>query len=203
MSVMFCVSFLLASSFCFTSFCVVTVACCKSLYLAFYVCFFFFFKQKTPYEMRISDWSSDVCSSDLARFRRAAGFTRAQAAVHGHRLRTVFAQVDRSQAIVRAQRVRRVAVVVCAQANALRVPFDDLVPQAHRALVRDEGEDLVAVDHGIGESGMARNCRSGGSRDARGSWSCGRSRLPPLLTAGCRMARDKPRHHATAHHPPA
>src|SRR3546814_8144793 len=28
---------------------------------------FFFFKQKTAYEMRISDWSSDVCSSDLVR----------------------------------------------------------------------------------------------------------------------------------------
>src|SRR3546814_9531424 len=34
----------------------------------FYVTFFFF-KQKTAYEMRISDWSSDVCSSDLF-FRR-------------------------------------------------------------------------------------------------------------------------------------
>src|SRR3546814_6065902 len=30
---------------------------------------FFFFKQKTAYEMRISDWSSDVCSSDLRRLR--------------------------------------------------------------------------------------------------------------------------------------
>src|SRR3546814_3480340 len=29
------------------------------------ILFFFFFKQKTAYEMRISDWSSDVCSSDL------------------------------------------------------------------------------------------------------------------------------------------
>src|SRR3546814_3111831 len=29
------------------------------------VCLCFFFKQKTAYEMRISDWSSDVCSSDL------------------------------------------------------------------------------------------------------------------------------------------
>src|SRR3546814_3203951 len=28
--------------------------------------YFFFFKQKTAYEMRISDWSSDVCSSDLS-----------------------------------------------------------------------------------------------------------------------------------------
>src|SRR3546814_9210546 len=31
---------------------------------------FFFFKQKTAYEMRISDWSSDVCSSDLAESTR-------------------------------------------------------------------------------------------------------------------------------------
>src|SRR3546814_18869211 len=30
-----------------------------------FLSFFFFFKQKTAYEMRISDWSSDVCSSDL------------------------------------------------------------------------------------------------------------------------------------------
>src|SRR3546814_13394688 len=29
------------------------------------MCVFFFLKQKTAYEMRISDWSSDVCSSDL------------------------------------------------------------------------------------------------------------------------------------------
>src|SRR3546814_2731831 len=36
--------------------------------LWFFYCFFFF-KQKTAYEMRISDWSSDVCSSDL----RASG----------------------------------------------------------------------------------------------------------------------------------
>src|SRR3546814_4186704 len=33
--------------------------------LLFYIVSFFFFKQKTAYEMRISDWSSDVCSSDL------------------------------------------------------------------------------------------------------------------------------------------
>src|SRR3546814_20244590 len=31
---------------------------------------FFFFKQKTAYEMRISDWSSDVCSSDLLELQR-------------------------------------------------------------------------------------------------------------------------------------
>src|SRR3546814_14212861 len=47
------------------------------LYYVYLVLFlFFFFKQKTAYEMRISDWSSDVCSSDLAdgieRHRRLA-----------------------------------------------------------------------------------------------------------------------------------
>src|SRR3546814_2245123 len=37
------------------------------------MCFFFlFFKQKTAYEMRISDWSSDVCSSDLRADHRLA-----------------------------------------------------------------------------------------------------------------------------------
>src|SRR3546814_6041361 len=50
---------------------------CRSLVCSLLICvlctfyywcfsFFFFFKQKTAYEMRISDWSSDVCSSDLA-----------------------------------------------------------------------------------------------------------------------------------------
>src|SRR3546814_9704728 len=42
--------------------------------------FFFFFKQKTAYEMRISDWSSDVCSSDLA-MSKMFGVTRAQRTV--------------------------------------------------------------------------------------------------------------------------
>src|SRR3546814_7141513 len=56
------------------------------------VVYFFFFKQKTAYEMRISDWSSDVCSSDLGiarrgqedleRARRADG--RDQVADRGH-----------------------------------------------------------------------------------------------------------------------
>src|SRR3546814_13208627 len=35
------------------------------MYAACWLCCVFFFKQKTAYEMRISDWSSDVCSSDL------------------------------------------------------------------------------------------------------------------------------------------
>src|SRR3546814_10283341 len=42
---------------------------CSLLCLLYFILLFdfFFFKQKTAYEMRISDWSSDVCSSDLRR----------------------------------------------------------------------------------------------------------------------------------------
>src|SRR3546814_14580322 len=41
--------------------------------------FFFLFKQKTAYEMRISDWSSDVCSSDLMVSRTADSSVMSQA----------------------------------------------------------------------------------------------------------------------------
>src|SRR3546814_3705205 len=55
-----------------------------------YVFVVFFFKQKTAYEMRISDWSSDVCSSDLAGVRctQRTGASRlagAGAGRHHHR----------------------------------------------------------------------------------------------------------------------
>src|SRR3546814_5465368 len=45
------------------------------------VIYVFFFKQKTAYEMRISDWSSDVCSSDLTRLARAQTVTAVVVAV--------------------------------------------------------------------------------------------------------------------------
>src|SRR3546814_9447359 len=52
--------------------------CCLLLFVGCFL--FFFFKQKTAYEMRISDWSSDVCSSDLSengRFNAQAFVTNA------------------------------------------------------------------------------------------------------------------------------
>src|SRR3546814_7946230 len=47
--------------------------------------FFFFFKQKTAYEMRISDWSSDVCSSDLIFLERKGPRVAEPAREHGRR----------------------------------------------------------------------------------------------------------------------
>src|SRR3546814_1556741 len=55
---------------------VVLIVSYISVFYFMFIClsFFFFFKQKTAYEMRISDWSSDVCSSDLySATRREAG----------------------------------------------------------------------------------------------------------------------------------
>src|SRR3546814_3724980 len=47
---------------------------------------FFFFKQKTAYEMRISDWSSDVCSSDLINSGPAPGYSSDQAQAAAERI---------------------------------------------------------------------------------------------------------------------
>src|SRR3546814_6802536 len=46
---------------------------CLIVFVSFFCCFFF--KQKTAYEMRISDWSSDVCSSDLRSVEKLFGMT--------------------------------------------------------------------------------------------------------------------------------
>src|SRR3546814_19084298 len=72
---------------------------------------FFFFKQKTAYEMRISDWSSDVCSSDLGdlfgdtgkrRFVRPAGADEAQ-----DRIQHALADRDAAHCPLRFQQVGR------------------------------------------------------------------------------------------------
>src|SRR3546814_6926786 len=65
----------------------------------------FCFKQKTAYEMRISDWSSDVCSSDLPFANRLPGAK--QPAFGGGRVRT--AHADGGDAIGDAELLRRAA----------------------------------------------------------------------------------------------
>src|SRR3546814_6930526 len=79
--------------------------CCVSV--------FFFFKQKTAYEMRISDWSSDVCSSDLLPFEAVIGLVegaREQAGSPALELRGVGAR--RTGGANEPARQRHVAVVV-------------------------------------------------------------------------------------------
>ena len=65
-----------------------------------------------------------------------------QGAVQGHRLRRVFDRVRCEQAAACAQWMLRVAVVVGAAGDALRVPTVERLQQAHRAAVRDQLGDL-------------------------------------------------------------
>src|SRR3546814_14901102 len=65
--------------------------------------FFFFFKQKTAYEMRISDWSSDVCSSDLPGSQNIALFealrkSSLRTVVPAHELAAAFMAIGFSRA---------------------------------------------------------------------------------------------------------
>src|SRR3546814_19794426 len=91
--------------------------------------FFFFFKQKTAYEMRISDWSSDVCSSDLVDAERRAGhFIGAQPA-------TAEADII-EQHVVAAQNVApgvgaTEMEIAVGQAIEHRVRLDPLVRHVH------------------------------------------------------------------------
>src|SRR3546814_1156093 len=101
---------------------------------------FFFFKQKTAYEMRISDWSSDVCSSDLL------DVTDGHAVELGP-LHEGFAQELR--AVVGAQDLRQAVVGL------------ELFEDADQARGRDRGIDLnvqrlavEVVDH-VEEIGRA------------------------------------------------
>src|SRR3546814_7806676 len=102
----------------------------------------FFFKQKTAYEMRISDWSSDVCSSVLVahiREPRAYLFTTARSVVlqHGRRSRIVaieaVAEIDRldiehderspDRHAMAGQELRRIGALIAALPAKCREAF--------------------------------------------------------------------------------
>src|SRR3546814_5586698 len=91
---------------------------------------FFFFKQKTAYEMRISDWSSDVCSSDLpdhAVLRRAIRRTADRAdETHDRR------RIDDHA----AGRLHGRQFMFHAVENAAQVDIDDTLPLVDLAIRR-------------------------------------------------------------------
>src|SRR3546814_3719521 len=71
-------------------------------------CFVFFFKQKTAYEMRISDWSSDVCSSDLLTDREFSERAVVEAGVATIPLSALYEGDGRPDHIVRRSEESRV-----------------------------------------------------------------------------------------------
>src|SRR3546814_2349824 len=89
---------------------------------------FFFFKQKTAYEMRISDWSSDVCSSDLA---DQAGLAEALAG------NIVIGLVAAGQGGNRQQHGDQIAI--------LQQPAHDFSPARDRSEERRVGKECVST----------------------------------------------------------
>src|SRR3546814_5133313 len=105
---------------------------------------FFFFKQKTAYEMRISDWSSGVCSSDLDEF----AVVLAEADVRGartvaERIRTRFLE-ERGEAAAAQHCTLSIGL---AEADRLLIDADDWVRRADAAMYRAkaDGRDRVNV----------------------------------------------------------
>src|SRR3546814_4173944 len=78
-------------------------------------CCFFFFKQKTAYEVRISDWSSDVCSSDLV-----VADVDAEPAVGGVEHRPAGVAGLEEELLVEAGDLRDVGLAVLAEVAAVR-----------------------------------------------------------------------------------
>src|SRR3546814_13151466 len=140
------------------------------VYLSLFVSFFyfvfccFFFKQKTAYEMRISDWSSDVCSSDLRKrtptIARAAAKARTPGSSTG---------IARQQVVARklrlAAKIDGIAEPRPARRKLLVAPFDQ--PHPHRC--RDiEGRHLGQRQHRRPEE---RRVGNEGVRPCRSRWS--------------------------------
>src|SRR3546814_10568804 len=108
---------------------------------------FFFFKQKTAYELRISDWSSDVCSSDLVRLHLADEIEvddgRAMDALEAARVEALF------QILHRLAKDQRVVARIDAHIVAGRVDLLDRI-------------DIRTEERRVGKECVS-TCRSRGS----------------------------------------
>src|SRR3546814_7938324 len=75
---------------------------------------FFFFKQKTAYEMRISDWSSDVCSSDLSHQYRIVGpIAVAEQVTTGRGVKRLAAKTEQAGQSIRHRALPKIGRASC------------------------------------------------------------------------------------------
>src|SRR3546814_16964933 len=104
----------------------------------------FVFKQKTAYEMRISDWSSDVCSSDLGTSKLRPGNRGRR---QGARL-----QMQQTRPQIKRGRMKRAGVRSCGRrpCSAQFAGESALVDQIGRASVRESVSQSVSISVGAG-----------------------------------------------------
>src|SRR3546814_8148915 len=108
---------------------------------------FFCFKQKTAYEMRISDWSSDVCSSDLIRSLSVSDYRRHIGLVLQEPF-LFFGTIAENIAYGKPQATRQEIIAAARAANAhefiLRLPhgYDSLVGERGQALSGGERQRI-------------------------------------------------------------
>src|SRR3546814_9052423 len=105
---------------------------------------FFFFKQKTAYEMRISDWSSDVCSSDLvtrARMEVKAPGIIPRKSVH-EPMQTGLKALD---ALVPVGRGQRELIIGDRQTGKTAVAIDAILNQKATNTGADEKKKLFCI----------------------------------------------------------
>src|SRR3546814_5089376 len=93
--------------------------------------FVFFFDQKTAYEVRISDWSSDVCSSDLLK----AVYNPKAFIPHAALLRQAFAHCARFPTAASRRSLGRVSVPVWLIVLSDQLPVDALVGRDRKSVV--------------------------------------------------------------------
>src|SRR3546814_9180558 len=101
--------------------------------------FFFFFKQKTAYEMRISDWSSDVCSSDLLTRTLVECLQEAQKLARLDLLKTIWDAAPRESRRIVAVRNEYVRGLARLNAQAEALAF------VNNVLKKEWDADLAAI----------------------------------------------------------
>src|SRR3546814_18520787 len=121
------------------------------------ICLFFFFKQKTAYEMRISDWSSDVCSSDLLyRALRFLVFTlRYHSRFVSSRSLHLKANPTAGATVRGSKSFPVVALVVCLAACAAAPPPQPFDPARSAAMLQARRLDAAGVLAGLQRAGIA------------------------------------------------
>src|SRR3546814_614231 len=122
------------------------------------------YRQKTAYEVRISDWSSDVCSSDLRRFLRQVAHAQARAGVH--RLGGDVAAVEHDLALVgRDQADDHVEAGGLAGAVGAE-QADDFARVQGQAEVAHDLARAVALAQSLGDEHYSSSCFGGSASPA-------------------------------------